>query len=434
MTPTIQLDRDTLTFSFPEVTQQLNTLLDKHMQNLPASLRLPEDRSKLVRAVIELTYGSEWAFRPHDDDDYGPPKSLEATARNLTAADVEKALRDSVHLPEPTVGISFQRTLRIPDDGTEYPLPAGLGKFPLRSVDDFADTLPADWVKRGGVLMPMYQSEALWIRFSSDYPCAIKIASGKINAVSGEPWTPDLQQTPQNYVVLPKQPWLDGFSIGEGLIRQFLAMPLGDGYSVEEQLTGKADIGGIQVQAYPMNAETYFREKVLPDIPTTLEDILPTLFAEQLEESRKTSGFVRCPAPPSRRSGMGLGMGGLMRQEIYEDRNPITAWDQTQTRRCFIHLCNSLTWRQFTHTNPPHPPLTATEYKRHGIPWFDYYRDDQTPLTGSKTLAKLKSVHQLGKEKNTQPLPENTPITPETIIQYGNARRPGEIREFLDLP
>ncbi len=433
MTPTIQLDSDTLTFSFPEITHQLNTLLDKHLQQLPPALRLPGNRRELVAAVKKLVRGRRWEFRLTDGDDYDTPKNLEATAFNLTAADVEKALRATVHLPEPTVCISFQRTLRIPDDGTEYPLPAGLGKFPLRSVDDFADTLPAEWVKRGGVLMPMYQSEALWIRFSSDYPCAIKIASGKINAISGEPWTPDLQQNPQNYVILPKQPWLDGFSIGKGLIRQFVAMPLGEGYTVEEQLTGKADIGGIQVQAYPMNAETYFREKVLPNIPTTLEALLPTLFAELLEESRDTH-LVRCFAPPSQGSGMGLGMGGLMRQEIYQDRNPITAWDQTQTRRCFIHLCNSLTWRQFTHTNPPHPPLTAKEYKSAGIPWFDYYRDDQTPLQGSKTLAKLKSVHQLGKEKNTQPLPENTPITPETIIQYGNTRRPGEIREFLDLP
>ena len=33
-----------------------------------------------------------------------------------------------------------------------------------------------------------------------------------------------------------------------------------------------------------------------------------------------------------------------------------------------------------------------------------------TPKKGSKRLAKLKSVHQLGKEKDTQPLPENTII------------------------
>jgi len=32
--------------------------------------------------------------------------------------------------------ISFQRTLRVPDDGRIYPLPAGLGTFPLRHADD----------------------------------------------------------------------------------------------------------------------------------------------------------------------------------------------------------------------------------------------------------------------------------------------------------
>jgi hypothetical protein len=48
----------------------------------------------------------------------------------------------------------------------------------------------------------------------------VKIAAGKINAVSGEAWTAGLQSEPQDYVVVPGQPWLDGFSVGEGLIRQ----------------------------------------------------------------------------------------------------------------------------------------------------------------------------------------------------------------------
>jgi hypothetical protein len=36
------------------------------------------------------------------------------------------------------VEIELQRTLRIPDDERSYPLPPGLGRFPLRHVDDFA--------------------------------------------------------------------------------------------------------------------------------------------------------------------------------------------------------------------------------------------------------------------------------------------------------
>jgi hypothetical protein len=39
-------------------------------------------------------------------------------------------------------------------------------------------------------------------------------------------------------MVSPEQPWLDGFAIEKGVIRQFVAIPLGNGYSVEEQVTG----------------------------------------------------------------------------------------------------------------------------------------------------------------------------------------------------
>ena len=67
--------------------------------------------------------------------------------------------------PDAKLAVEFQRTLRIPDDGNEHFLPPGLGNFPLRHVDDFAEDAPEDWMTRGGVMLPMYQSEALWINF-----------------------------------------------------------------------------------------------------------------------------------------------------------------------------------------------------------------------------------------------------------------------------
>ena len=36
--------------------------------------------------------------------------------------------------PEAQLTIDFQRTLRIPDDGKDYPLPPGLGQFPMKHV------------------------------------------------------------------------------------------------------------------------------------------------------------------------------------------------------------------------------------------------------------------------------------------------------------
>jgi hypothetical protein len=123
--------------------------------------------------------------------------------------------------PDARLEITFHRTLRIPDDGDTYPLPPGLGSFPLRHVDDFAKNVPKKWVEHGGVMLPMYQSEALWISFESkyldrhrtEYPFAIKIATGKVNAVTGTTWINTLSGNPQDYVVIPQQPWLDGYCV-----------------------------------------------------------------------------------------------------------------------------------------------------------------------------------------------------------------------------
>jgi hypothetical protein len=167
----------------------------------------------------------------------------------------------------PRLTIDFQRTLRIPDDDRDYPIPPGLGSFPLRHIDDFAPRVPAGWLQRGGVLLPMWQTEALWLNFQPEYdapratpyPFAIKVATGKINALTGEPWQRGLSRNPQAYLVTPGQPWLDGYCVEKGIIRQFVAMPLGEGYSVEEQVTGKAEFGGMQVEIFPMKRDVFER-------------------------------------------------------------------------------------------------------------------------------------------------------------------------------
>ena len=58
-------------------------------------------------------------------------------------------------------------------------------------------------------------------------------------AVSGLPWIERLVKDPQNYVALPNQPWLDGINAGDGFIRQFVAVPLGSGATVEGRSPGR---------------------------------------------------------------------------------------------------------------------------------------------------------------------------------------------------
>ena len=309
--------------------------------------------------------------------------------------------------------IHFQRTLRIPDDDGTYPLPPGLGPFPLRHVDDFAGEVPPGWLARGGVMLPMYQAEALWIRFASDYPFAVKIAAGKIDAVTGEDWSDDIHARPQDYVPVPKQPWLDGFCVEKGVIRQFVAMPLGAGYTAEEQITGKAEHGGIQVIAYPMKREEW-------------ERILERRRKEARRFARRRADAYECMtlgAPCAALPDMGLGAGGRMRQEIYDDPHGFAKWDRSVRSRCFVHLANAMVWRSITGQSPPTVPPTAREYARAGLPWFDWYDDDRAALGGGRRLKDLKTVREIGEEKGDVPLPENATVTPENVIALRKARK-----------
>jgi len=306
--------------------------------------------------------------------------------------------------------IDLQRTLRIPDDGTDYPLPPGLGRFPLRHLDDYAERLPSDWLKRGGVIMPMHQAEALWLRFDAGgwrtggYPFALKIATGKICAVTGESWFNHLNTGPQDYVVVPEQPWLDGYCVEKGVIRQFVAMPLGDGYTVEEQLNGAAEHGGVQIVAYPMKRERY----------------------EEKKRREKIIHACRSLSPEA----MGLAPGGRMKQEVYADPYGLDAWDQRHASRCFVTIANSTQWAAITGERPPTEPPSAADYTEAGLPWFEYYGGDAAALEGAEKFRKLSSVATMGKQKGEIPLPENESVAPKRTIPLGK-RRSGRVREMM---
>lgn len=309
--------------------------------------------------------------------------------------------------------IEFQRTLRIPDDGRDYPLPPGLGPFPLRHLDDHAERLPESWRERGGVIAPIHQAEALWINFESGYPFAVKVATGKICAITGDSWVDRLNRDPQDYAVLPEQPWLDGYCVGEGAIRQFVAMPLGDGYTVEEQLTGAAVHGGLQLVAYPMKAARY--EALRSEWGGFGADIMCS--AESLD-----GASLQAPM------AMGLAPGGRMKQEIYDDPYGLDAWDQRHGSRCFVSLLNTTQWMTVTGARPPSEPPTARDYTASGLPWFDYYGGDARAVAGSDKLRGLSSVAQHAKATGQEPPPDNGTVAAPHVIRVGNRRLVRECR------
>ena len=241
-----------------------------------------------------------------------------------------------------------------------------------------------------------------------DYPFAVKIAAGKSCAITGDSWLNHLNTDPQDYLVLPEQPWLDGFCVTKGVIRQFVAMPLGEGYSVEEQLTGAAEHGGLQIVAYPMKAERY--EEMVAD------------YAEDVKYGPLRSYG---PAEPA----MGLAPGGRMRQEIYEDCYGLDAWDQRHASRCFVRITNSTQWQAITGERPPTLPPAARQYAEAGLPWFDYFGGDLEALAETEKLREIASVAQIGAKKGETPLPENESAEARHVI--GLRRNGGtQVREM----
>ena len=268
--------------------------------------------------------------------------------------------------------VVLHRTLRIPDDGNGYPLPPSLGPLPLLPVA--ADEYVA----------PMRRAEAMWLGFRAPHhkPRALKVGIGGIDALTGETFEAGrLSAEPQDYVVIPSQPWLDGIKAGDGFIRQFVAVPLGEGLTVEAQLTGREREGGLALSLFEPRPGRF------PDEPP--EPVLRARFAQPC-----------CAAP------MGLGAGGRMRQAVHRDRHGIDTWEPEPARTVRVNLVDALAFEALTGIEVPGPPVDAATYTSHGFPWFDYLAPTEQDIAAAAKLAGIRSIADLeGRTEDPLPIP-----------------------------
>ncbi|GGS69476.1 hypothetical protein [Streptomyces cinerochromogenes] len=335
------------------------------------------------------------------------------------------------------VAVRFVRTLRLPESGT-HPLPPGLGEFPVRRVADHADRVPERMRARGGVMLPVYLREAMWLGFGgTTEPAALQVGVGKVCAVSGKPWRDRLSRRPQNYVVLPRQPWLDGINSGRGTVRQFVAVPLGLGATVEGQVTGEEVWGGVQLQSFPLREEALAewrrreqeRARARQQAPAGPPGgyggygggygAAPPLAAAAPGGAPPPppGASFGAPAPPAaaprRAAAMGLGAGGSMRQEVYRDDRPLGDWSEVPAGRVFVHLVTPPEWRRITGEEPPPSPVDRAAYTRAGLPWYDYYDEDSEDLAPADTLEAVKPVGEwLGNDLDPWQAPSAGQVTP----------------------
>jgi len=375
--------------------------------------------------------------------------------------------------------VSFHRTLRIPEDGRAYPLPAGFGRLPILRVEDYAKRVPEKWIEQGGFIIPLYQREALFLEFAGVKwrPTIAKVSVGHVNAISGK--SHDLQIRPhrQDYVLIPDQRWLDGINSGDGSVSQFVAMPLGQGYTVEAQVTDEEKCGGFQLAVFdprpgrfpdenparrkeavtarkrrtaqqelfrllPKREAQVIRSlqmRTLSRVASELgmsKEAIRTIVAgveAQFENALGSDGFWGVIPYPHleeefeksevkfslrAEDEMGIAAGGRIRQQIFEDTYGAESWDGSAYRDIAIHIVNSEAYHRITGLPAPPSPITADVYARQKIPWYSDYNEPARSVAPVSIFKRILSIGRIDKNRGVtdDEMPPRS-IQPEDIVR-----------------
>jgi hypothetical protein len=165
------------------------------------------------------------------------------------------------------------------------------------------------------------------------------------------------------------------------VVRQFVAAPLGWSRTVAEQLDS-ADQSAL-----------WFR----------IFDAVPGRFPEHPppEPDRIVEG-----APMATPAGleMGFAAGGRIVQRLYADEYGFDSWQREPTADLLLYVVNSEAYQEITGRPPPPTPVSADEYTKAGLPWFELYDEARSPAAIDNWLDRIKTLGQTDTGAATPPL------------------------------
>ncbi|KAF3067219.1 Polyubiquitin [Daldinia childiae] len=216
-------------------------------------------------------------------------------------------------------------------------------------------------------------------------------------------------------------------------------MPMGQGYSVEAQLTGMDVIGGLQFEitsSAPAKSIHLFLKtlagktillKCLP--PYTIRSVKNLIYSfvrVPVNEQRLISagrelcdgltlanyhiepeatihlcvrlfgGGVNLDDTPIGDHSMGVAAGGKIEQSIEMDIEPDSRWLKHMTMTIPVQILNSASFRSVTGRSPPPSPVTAATYAAQGLPFFDL-PEEPSVIVGD--FDAVKSVNEVDRSR-----------------------------------
>lgn len=131
--------------------------------------------------------------------------------------------------------VSLRKTTIIEVNEQVHALPPDGGPFREYKVADYF--CPDEWSK-DGIFVEVQEGQPLWFDFRGNDECACLVSVQRLNPLTGEPIDLEkgLAKDPkQNYVKIPEQKWLDGYS-KDGKVYQFIVTKAGEGLAVNEYI------------------------------------------------------------------------------------------------------------------------------------------------------------------------------------------------------
>ncbi|KAL9647331.1 hypothetical protein ABK040_011697 [Willaertia magna] len=204
-------------------------------------------------------------------------------------------------------------------------------------------------------------------------------------------------------------------------------MQLGEGYTIEGQVTGEENVGGVQVICYrPKESE---RLKKFPKITAPLMKKECEKMSKKKMCLSSSLSAPRCRSAKSEAKELGIAAGGRIKQNIVKDAYGEEFWDVDSKSRIFIHIVNSEMYRQITGENPPNTPVSAQTYSSYNYPWFDWYNENLETIRKSEILENVKSVSEIDQEKYGVSLQNNTTVKINNVKVIKDNYNPNNVRD-----